>query len=403
MSSTLFDGIDWVGVVDWNVRDFHGYKTQRGSTYNAYLIRDEKTALFDTVKCPFSEKLLANVRALTPLEKLDYLVVHHGEPDHAGSASAVVKACPQVTVVCSERVQKTLSAYQDTTGWNWQLVKTGDTLSLGTHTLSFLETPMVHWPDSTMTYVPERKLLFCMDAFGQHYASSGRFDDEVVLHEALDEARTYYANIIMWAGKPIQRALEAASQLDIEMLATGHGVIWRSHVAEIIAAYQDWVVCRPRPKVLVAYDTMWESTAAMAEAIAEGARSTGVDVKLFSVRANDITRLATEVLDAATMAFGSSTLNGGMLPAMAEGLTYIQGLRPLCKAGFAFGSYGWSKGGAARVNQYLEDTKIEVLREPLECPYRPTPEVLAECREAGKLLGERATALACAAEQPAER
>jgi flavorubredoxin len=395
MTTSLFANIDWVGYVDWNVRDFHGYNTFRGSTYNAYLIRDERTALVDTVKAPYAGDLLKHVSSFTPLEKVDYVVVNHAEPDHSGSLPAVVKACPQATVVTNKKCQGILSGYYDTSEWKWQLVGTGDSLSLGSRTLSFLETPMVHWPDSMMTYVPEEKLLFSMDGFGQHYASGGRFDDEEPLETVLWEAKTYYANIIMWAGKPIQRALEAASGLDIGMIAPSHGVIWRSHLDRIIEAYKDWVVCRPTPKVLVVYESMWESTTQMARAIWEGACQQGVAAKLFDLRANSNTLLATEVLDAATIAWGSSTLNGGMLPLSGGALTYLKGLRPLCKAGFAFGSYGWSKGGAAAVQEMLEATKVEMLREPLECQWRPTAEVLEECRRAGAMLADKATQLSC--------
>lgn len=310
MTASLRDSIDWVGYVDWNVRDFHGYRTDAGSTYNAYLIRDEKTALIDTVKAPYARDLLAHVSGLVDPTRLDYVVVNHAEPDHAGGLTSVMAACPQATVVTNKKCREILSSYHDTSAWQFQIVGTGDTLSLGSRTLAFLETPMVHWPDSMMTYVPEEKLVFSMDAFGQHYASSGRFDDEVPLEEVMAEAKKYYANIIMWAGKPIARALEAAGKLDIEMIAPSHGVIWRKNLATILAAYGDWVVCRPSPKVLVVYDTMWESTAMMAQAIADGAEGAGATVKLHYIRANDYTQLATETLDAATIAFGSPTLNG---------------------------------------------------------------------------------------------
>ena len=394
MTTALCDGIDWVGVVDWNVRDFHGYHTSRGTTYNAYLVRDEKTALVDSVKASFGGKLLANIAALVDPAQVDFVVCNHGEPDHAGAMAEVMRALPQATIVTNKKCRDTLAAYHDTSGWEFQIVGTGDTLSLGRRTLSFLETPMVHWPDSMVTYVPEEKLLFSQDAFGQHYASSGRFDDETPLEEVMAEAKTYYANIIMWAGKPIARALEAASKLDIALIAPDHGVIWRSHADRILGAYQDWIVCRAQPKVLVAYDTMWHSTAQMAEALVEGATQAGVTAKLLALRASNITTLATEVLDAAVIAVGSPTLNGGMMPEVGAALTYLKGLRPTCKAGLAFGSYGWSKGGAKAVHDVLAEMKFELLREPLECAYRPTPDVLEECRRTGAMLAARAREVA---------
>lgn len=394
MTTPLFEGIDWVGYVDWNLRDFHGYHTARGSTYNAYLIRDEKTALIDTVKAPYADELLANVAELTDLGNLDYVVCQHAEPDHASGLTAVMRACPQATIVCTEKCQAALSGYQDTSGWGFRLVNTSDTLALGSRTLSFLETPMVHWPESMMTYCPEEKLLFSQDGFGQHYASSGRFDDEEPLDVVMAEAKTYYANIIMWAGKPISKALEAAAGLDIQTISPAHGVIWRSHVAEIVEAYKKWVVCAPESKVLVVYDSMWHSTQMMAEAILEGASQPGVSAKLLSIRDNGLTLLATEVLDAAAIAFGSPTLNTTLMPEMAAALTYLKGLRPTGKAGFAFGSYGWAKGGTKAVTEYLEDMKFEILREPIDAQWRPTPEVLEECCEAGRLLAKRALEVA---------
>lgn len=396
MNTTLCDNVEWVGYVDWHIRDFHGYSTNRGSTYNSYLVRDRKTALIDTVKAPYVPRLLANIQQHTDLGKVDYLVCNHAEPDHASGLSAVVKACPSAKVVCTEKCRKALAGYHDISAWDFEIVKSGDTLSLGERSLVFLETPMVHWPESMMTYLPEEKLLFSQDAFGQHYASAGRFDDEEPCDVVMYEAKVYYANIIMWAGKPIAKALEAASAMEIGMIAPAHGIIWRKCPERIIEAYQGWIVCKAQPKVLVAYDTMWHSTERMAEAILDGASKPGVHARLYSVRKNHITLLATEVLDAAAIAFGSPTLNGTLMPEVAAGLTYLKGLRPTCKSGFAFGSYGWAPGGAKAVNEYLQEMKFELLREPLEAQWTPTPDILEECRKAGELLAEKALESACA-------
>jgi len=394
MNVKLRDGIDWVGYVDWTLRDFHSYVTTRGATYNAYLVRDEKTALVDAVKAQFVDRLLANVSALVALDNVDYVICNHAEPDHSGGLTRVMKALPNATLVCDAKCAQILSAYYDTTDWKMQIVSTGDTLSLGKRSFTFVETPMAHWPDSMCTYVPEEKLLFSMDAFGQHYASSGRFDDEVNMQEVMAEAKKYYANILMLYGKPVARALAAAGSLDIEMIAPAHGIIWRSHIDEILSAYQDWVVCKPKPKVLVIYDTMWESTRRMAEAIVEGASVEGVQVKSLFVRASGITEIATEVLDAAAIAFGSATLNMGMMPMMGAALTYLKGLKPEGKAGFAFGSFGWGKGGPEAIHEYLKTMRFDILREPLKRKWRPSEDALSECREAGKLLADKARELA---------
>ncbi len=391
MNITLKDGIDWVGYIDWTVRDFHGYKTESGSTYNAYLIRDEKTALIDAVKAPFVEKYLDHVRALTDLESIDYIVCNHAEPDHSGGLPVAMKACSNAVLVCNAKCKGALEKHYDTADWKWQVVEDGETISLGKRTLSFINTPMVHWPESMFTYVPEDKLLFSMDAFGQHYASAFRFDDEEPLDVILQEAKAYYANIVMLYGRPIAQTMERAAELEIEMIAPSHGVIWRSHIKEVFAAYQKYVVCKPRPKVIVLYATMWKATEQMADAILEGAQECNVEAHLYNVDSTHMTRIATEVLDCAAIAVGSPTLNNSIMPAMAGVLCYLSGLRPTQKQGFAFGSYGWSKrGGPTEIGQAMEAMKIEMVREPIRAQYAPTPEILEECREAGRAMGQYA-------------
>jgi flavorubredoxin len=390
----LADRIHWVGYVDWNVRDFHGYTAHRGTTYNAYLVSDEKTALIDAVKDPYADQLLRNVASLTDLAGVDYVVCNHAEPDHAGVMDRVMAALPRATLVGNAKCLAALGQYFDTSGWKTRTVASDDELSLGRRTLRFLNTPMVHWPESMFTYVPEEKLLFSMDAFGQHYATSQRFDDEVDLSVVLGEAKAYYANIVMPYGKQVAKVLRQAEQLPIDVIAPSHGVIWRRHLAEILGAYGEWSVCRPKAKVLVVYDTMWQSTARMAEAIYEGALGEGVEAVLLHVRRADLTRLATEVLDAAAVAFGSSTLNRGMMPMAGAVLTYWKGLKPEGKAGLAFGSYGWGKGGPEAVHEGLEALDWEILREPLKAHYRPSAEVARECRRAGEMLARKAREIA---------
>lgn len=332
--------------------------------------------------------------ALTDLGNVDYVVCNHAEPDHSGGFPRVMASLPNATLLCNLKCAETLAMYYDTSAWKFQIVANGETVSLGKRTLQFVNTPMVHWPESMVTYVPEEKLLFSMDAFGQHYASTERFDDEVPLCTLLEEAKTYYATIVMPYGKRVTAVLEQVAGLDIEMIAPSHGLIWRRHVADIVSAYRNWAVCRPKPKVLVVYDTMWESTGTMAEAIAEGATLPGVDVKLLHIRRSSLTVIASEVLDAATVAFGSATLNMGMMPMAGAVLTYLVGLRPVGKAALAFGSYGWGRGGAEAIDQCLKDLKWEVLSNPIKARFRPTPEVLDACRAAGKLLGEKALEMA---------
>jgi len=394
MNTPVRENVDWVGYVDWNVRDFHSFDTHRGATYNAYLVRDRKTALVDTVKGPYADELLRNVSALIDPGRLDYVVCNHAEPDHSGALPAVMEACPNATLLCDQKCRAALAQHYDSSSWKIRPVADGETISLGEGTLEFIETPMVHWPESMFTYLGRQKLLFSMDAFGQHIATSARFDDQVPLCTVMEEAKAYYANIVMPYGKPVAKVLQRAAGLEIEMIAPSHGVIWRSHVAEILQAYQNWSVCRPKPKVLVIYDTMWQSTEQMARAILEGASVPGVEATLIHVRRCTLTRIATEVLDAAAIALGSSTLNAQIMPMLAAVLAYLKGLRPAGKAGLAFGSYGWGRGAAELIRQWLEQMKWEILAEPLKAKYRPTPDVLQRCRDAGRLLAERAKQLA---------
>ncbi|MDH3982320.1 MAG: FprA family A-type flavoprotein [Kiritimatiellaceae bacterium] len=389
MNTKLKEGINWIGYIDWTVRDFHGYKTESGSTYNAYLVQDEKNAVIDAVKAPFVGKYLENIKAHTSLDSIDYVVCNHAEPDHSGGLPGIMAACPQAELVCNAKCKKTLEQHYDTDGWKWHVVKDGDSISLGKRTLAFVDTPMVHWPESMFTYVPEEKLLFSMDAFGQHYASAFRFDDEEPLDVILQEAKAYYANIVMLYGRPIAQTMERAAGLNIEMIAPSHGVIWRSHIKEIFEAYQKWVVCKPAPKVVVLYATMWKATEEMAQAILEGAQECDVEAQLFNVETTHMTRIVTEVLDCATVAIGSPTLNNSIMPSMAGVLCYMRGLRPTHKQGCAFGSYGWSKrGGPNEVGQAMEEMKIEIMQEPIRSQYKPTPEILEQCRETGRSMGK---------------
>jgi len=388
MDTKLMEGVFWVGFVDWSVRDFHGYVTERGSTYNAYLVQDQKIALIDTVKAPYVATLLANIRARVPLEKLDYIVCNHAEPDHSGGLPAVVRACPNAVVVCNAKCRDALSRHYDVSAWKFHVIQDAGTLSLGSKTLQFFDTPMVHWPESMATYYAEGQLLFSMDAFGQHYASGFRFDDESDLCEVMQEAKTYYANIVLPYGRPVATTLARLGGLKLAMVAPSHGVIWRSHFAKILAAYQEWMVCKPAKKVVIVYCTMWNSTRIMAEAVAAGAEELPVDVHLVDANATDDTQIVTLVMDCAAFAAGSATLNMGLMPRLAATLTYLRGLRPIGKAGFAFGSYGWAAKGVEEVSQYLQAMQVKPVCEPVTCRFAPDAETLAKCRAAGRALAE---------------
>jgi flavorubredoxin len=397
MHVPLREGIDWVGYVDWTVRDFHSYNTERGTTYNAYLIRDEQTALIDTVKEPFGNDLLANVSALVDPAKVDWVVCNHAEPDHSGVLPQVLAAMPNATLVCNAKCLLALSKHFDTAGWKTKIVAPGDVLSLGKRTLEFINTPMAHWPESMFTYIRQEKILFSMDAFGQHCATTERFDDENCIGTVLEEARTYYANILMPYGTSTAKAMASVTDLEIDMIATSHGVIWRSHIPQILDAYRQWTSGKYQPKIIILYDTMWESTAAMARAFEEGAAHPGVHVKVIHVRRNSLTTIAADVFDAAAVAIGSATLNGTMMPQLGAAFCYLEGLKPTAKAAVGFGSYGWGRGSAEAIQEGLERLKWNVLRAPIKAQYKPTPEILEECRAAGALLARKALEMSGAA------
>lgn len=390
MDISLAKDIFWVGYIDWTVRDFHGYATNRGSSYNAYLIKDEEPTVIDAVKTPYVDSLLEHIGALDKLENIAHIVCNHAEPDHSGGLPKLVEACPNADVVCNAKCGAALGEHYDTQGWNFKIVSDGDSLSIGKHTLQFINTPMVHWPESMFTYVAEEKLLFSMDAFGQHYAAAHRFDDEEPIEKVMQEAKTYFANIVMLYGKPIQRTLDKTSGMGVEIIAPSHGIIWRENAGLIIEKYREWLEQKPAAKVVVAYDTMWQSTEIMAKAIMDGVLESDVEARLINLRGGDFTALATEVLDCACLAVGSPTLNKTLMPQVAAALTYLNGLGPREKSGFAFGSYGWSSGGSGAVEQYLRDMKVEILRDQLTSRYVPSEKVSEECRDAGRMLAEAA-------------
>ena len=384
---TLAEGITWVGVVDWNIRDFHGYETRRGTTYNAYLIEDEKIALVDTVKHVFSNELLRKIREVTDLEKIDYLIINHVEMDHSSSLPIIAKEAKNATIIASQRGKDAIIEHYGR-DFNIQTVKTGAELKLGRRTLRFVEAPMLHWPDSMFTYVVEDKILMPNDAFGQHFASFERFDDEVDPHVLTEEATTYYANILMPFAPLITRKIQEVIQMGIPiaMIAPSHGIIWRSDPSKIIKAYLDWSAPISKNKVVIVYDTMWGSTEKMARAIAEGAASKKAEVKLMKLRAANRTEVMTEILDAKAVVVGSPTLNNGMFPTLGSFLTYTTGLRPKGKLWSFFGSYGWGGGAVKNMVEMARKAGFEVYEPTVQVKYVPDDEDLKECFDFGQQI-----------------
>ncbi len=393
-NNELAKGIYWVGAIDWDVRDFHGYSTYKGTTYNAFLIVDKKVTLFDTVKRSHMDQLLRNIRAIIDPAKIDYLVVNHVEMDHSGSLPEIMNIIKPEKLFCSPMGQKAMVEHFHREDWPYEVVKSGTEVSLGKRTIHFLETRMLHWPDSMFSYIKEDGILFSSDAFGQHYATSERYDDEVDLSQVMQESAKYYANILYLFSPLIRKLLQAVSEmnLDIKMIAPDHGVIWRTHHNKILEAYDKWSRNEADQKVLVIYDSMWHSTEKMAHAIGAGLQESGVSTSMVNLKVNHRSDVMTQVLSAKAVVIGSSTLNNGLLPRMAGFLMYMRGLKPTNKFGAAFGSFGWSGEAVGLINTALEDMKIEVIEEGLRLKYVPDDQKLEECVEMGRRIGNRVLA-----------
>ena len=376
----LTDSIYYVGAVDWNVRSFHGYSTNSGATYNAYLIMDEKIALIDTVKAPFAGELLERISEIVDPAKIDYVVSNHVEMDHSGALPEVMKVAKNAKVVTSfPNGVKGLKAHYGE--YDYLPVKAGDTLSLGRHTLTFVATPMVHWPDNMVTYCPEEQILFSNDAFGQHFASSQHFDTEVDLSRVFREAEKYYANIVMPYGVQTRKALEIVNTLELKMIAPSHGVIWTKHIPDILKKYDYFTNGETENRAVVVYDSMWHSTEKMAQAIVEGFSKKGVDARLYDLKANHISDIMTDVLKAEYVVVGSPTLNNNMMPTVAGFLTYMKGLSPKKRKGFGFGSYGWGGQSAGQIQDVLKESGFELIHEPVKMAYIPSGEDLKKLEE----------------------
>jgi flavorubredoxin len=376
-----------VGVVDWNVRTFHGhtYSTNRGTTYNAYLILDEKVTLVDTVLGSFADELIENIRQVIPVEKIDYVIANHVETDHSGALPAIMKLCPKAKIFGTAKCKEGLFRHYYG-NWDFQVVKTADKIKLGKRTLTFIEAPMIHWPDSMFTYCSEEQLLLPNDAFGQHYATSERFDDEVSECELMDEAAKYYSNILWPLSAIILKKIEEIQKMNIpiKMIAPSHGIIWRQDPMKIVNAYVSWAKNETKPKVVVMYETMWGATEKMARKIVEGITDAGVSAKLFDVAVSDRTEMTKEMLDAKGFMFGSSTHDNDMLPTIAGFLEFVKGLMPKNRVGCVFGSYGWAGGAAKEIEEVLKHTGIELIMPSLSVKYVPDENELKKCYEYGR-------------------
>lgn len=388
----IAEGIHWVGAVDWNIRFFHGpaYSTHRGTTYNAYLIIDEKIALVDTVFRPFTKELIANISALVDPGKIENIVVNHIEPDHSGALPEIIKLCPMAKIYCTQKAKEGLIKHYGLE-CDFQVVKTGDELNLGKRSIKFLEAPMLHWPDSMFSYIEKEQLLMPNDAFGQHLASSFLFDDQVDEHEVMDEAAKYYANILYPFSPLVLKKLEEVQKLGlkIKIIAPSHGIIWRKNPEKIIQAYLKWAKGEADNKAVIVYDTMWESTEKMAKAILNGIVAEGAEAKLYKLSVTDRNDIIKEVLNCKAIVVGSSTINNDILPVMAPFLDDLKGLKPKNKIGAAFGSFGWGGGAVKTIEEKLSSAGVNLIMEGLQVRWVPTEEEISRCYEYGRQIGQK--------------
>ena len=382
----------WVGGIDWNERLFHGYTTERGITYNAYLIMDEKVTLIDTCKATFSDELVQRISQVVDPAKIDVVITNHVEMDHSGSLPVIHRLAPNATIYASAGAG--VNEVRAHFGIEATPVKSGDTLCIGERTLTFVTTPMVHWPDNMVTYSDVDQILFSNDAFGQHFATTKRFDDENDLCEIFKQAKKYYANIVWPYGMQAHKALEAVKGLDLKMIAPSHGCIWRSHIDEILERYEAWTTYQTEEKAVVVFDSMWHSTESMAREICDAFIAEGISAQLVDVKTTHISDIMLYMCDAKYVAVGSPTLNSNMLPTIASFLTYMRGLSPKNeqRIGLAFGSYGWAPLGPKQVYAELENAKFQLPVPVVAQQWIPSEENLAELQDTVRKMIEAAHA-----------
>ena len=389
MAKEINEYVKWVGKTDWELKKFHGdeYNTINGSSYNSYLIQDEKIVLIDTAWKPFDEEFVENLKKEIDLNKIDYIIANHGEIDHSGSLPRLMQEIPNTPIYCTANGVKSIKG-QYHKDWNFITVKTGDTLNIGKHNLTFIEAPMLHWPDTMFTYMDGENILFSNDAFGQHMASESLFADEVNRSSLYEEALKYYANIVapfsMMVKNKINEILKLG--LPINMICPSHGLIWRKNSKEIIDQYYKWADNYSENQITILYDTMWNDTRKMAEAIARGIseEDNKINIKIINTAKSDKTENVAEVFKSKAIIVGSPTVNNGYLYSIAGTLELIKGLKLKNKKAASFGSYGWSGEAVKLINEELIKSGFSLINEGLRCMWTPTDENIKECINFGK-------------------
>lgn len=393
MSREINKKITWVGKTDWELKKFHGdeFTTKEGSSYNSYLIRDEKTVLIDTVWIPYDREFVNDLKKVIDLNKIDYIIMQHGEIDHSGALIELMKEIPNTPIYCTANAIKSIRG-QYHEEWNFIPVKTGDKLDIGENTLTFIEAPMLHWPDTMFTYMDKEKVLFSNDGFGQHLASEFLYADEVDKLQLYEQALTYYANILAPFGTMVKMKINEilSMNLPIKMICPSHGMIWRENPIQIIQEYLKWSSAYKENQITIIYDTMWNSTRIMAEQIAKGIKNEdkNVKIKLMNTSKDDKTEILTEVFKSKMIIIGSPTVNNGYLHSIAGILEMIKGMQLKEKKAVAFGSYGWSGESTKLITEELKKAGFEIVNDGLRMMWKPDEEMKKECIVFGENLGK---------------
>jgi len=378
------NNVTWIGKIDWELRKFHGdeYSTNKGSTYNSYLIKEQKTALVDTVWKPFSKEYVNNLEKEIDLNQIDFIIANHAEMDHSGALPLLMEKIPDKQIYCTANGIKSLKGHYHK-DWNFHPVKTGDKIDLGGKELIFIEAPMLHWPDSMMCYLTKDNILFSNDAFGQHYASEYMFNDLVDQNELFNECIKYYANILTPFSKLIVKKIKEVLEfkLPVDLICTSHGVIWRDNPTQIIEKYLEWANAYQENQITILYDTMWNGTRIMAESIAKGIKNkdSKVNIKLFNTSKSDKNDIITEIFKSKTILVGSPTINRGILTSLAGIMEEIKGLKFIDKKAAAFGCYGWSGESVKLITEDLKEAGFEIINDGLKSLWNPDEDAIKEC------------------------
>ena len=371
--------VSWVGYIDWELETFHGddYSIMNGSSQNAYLIEEGKTVLIDTVWTPHRFDFVENLKSEIDLKKIDYVIANHGECDHSGSLTALMAEIPDVPIYCTANAVKSIEGQYGKHGWNFHVVKTGDTLDIGNgKQLVFVEMRMLHWPDSMATWMTGDNILFSNDAFGQHYAVEELFNDKADQCLLWKEGMKYFANILNPFAQILAKKLEEIEKMNlpIEIIAPSHGAIWRDDPMQIVKKYAEWADAYQENQVTVAYDTMWEGTTKIAHKIAEeiAAQSPDTVVKVLNVAKADKNEVMTEIFKSKAVAFGSPTVSNSILSSVAGWLEFLKQLKFKNKKAAVFGCYGWSGESVKILQEKLKDAGFNVIEENVRAAWTPT-------------------------------